>query len=358
MDWKGRSSVVAIWDDREEEMKPEVAQLLCPFDRTNGRHLCQGQSDRGEPEGDEAREFSDRGLEVDPRDARLVHNRAVLEYQVGNFAQGNVYLERLIETMRLAPGSLLEREIVPMTVAMALRITGKARHLDIAEAAAESVLSTGSFTPLAISWPRTGLALLAVERGDVAAAEEQYGVLKRWPWAMSPLHRICTTHVLALLAQTMGMSDAAMAHFEEASAFCRKANWKPELAWTCHDYADTLLQRDDPGDREKANSLLDESLAISTELGMRPLMEKVTARRESLSVQPAPVQKYPSNLTERQWEVLQLLAQGKTNREIAQTLVLSDRTVQRHIADIYDKIGARNRSEATAFAMSQLDLPK
>ena len=38
-------------------------------------------------------------------------------------------------------------------------------------------------------------------------------------------------------------------------------------------------------------------------------------------------------------------------------LVLSDRTVQRHIADIYDKIGARNRSEATAFVMSQLDLP-
>ena len=37
---------------------------------------------------DEAREFSDRGLEVDPRDARLVHNRAVLEYQVGNFVQG------------------------------------------------------------------------------------------------------------------------------------------------------------------------------------------------------------------------------------------------------------------------------
>jgi DNA-binding NarL/FixJ family response regulator len=87
-------------------------------------------------------------------------------------------------------------------------------------------------------------------------------------------------------------------------------------------------------------------------------MEKVTARRESLGVQPTPVQKYPSNLTERQWEVLQLLAQGKTNREIAQALVLSERTVQRHIADIYGKIGARNRSEATAFAMSQVEIPK
>jgi DNA-binding NarL/FixJ family response regulator len=53
-------------------------------------------------------------------------------------------------------------------------------------------------------------------------------------------------------------------------------------------------------------------------------------------------------------EVLRLIAEGKTNREIAQDLVLSERTVQRHIADIYVKIGARNRSEATAFVLNDL----
>ncbi len=57
--------------------------------------------------------------------------------------------------------------------------------------------------------------------------------------------------------------------------FSRKADFRPELAWTCCDYADTLLQGNEPGDREKAVSLLDESLAISSELGMRPLMERV-----------------------------------------------------------------------------------
>ncbi len=44
----------------------------------------------------------------------------------------------------------------------------------------------------------------------------------------------------------------------------------------------TLLQRNEPGDRQKAMSLLNESLAISTELGMRPLMERVQSRREIL----------------------------------------------------------------------------
>ena len=63
-------------------------------------------------------------------------------------------------------------------------------------------------------------------------------------------------------------------------AFCSQG-YRPELAWTCCHYADTLLQRNETGDREKAMSLLDESLAISIELGMR-LMERVLSRRDIL----------------------------------------------------------------------------
>ncbi len=80
----------------------------------------------------------------------------------------------------------------------------------------------------------------------------------------------------------MGNLDQAAVPFEGNLAFCRKAGYRPELAWTCCDYADTLLQRQEPDDREKATALLDESLAISSELGMRPLMERVLSRREIL----------------------------------------------------------------------------
>ncbi len=88
--------------------------------------------------------------------------------------------------------------------------------------------------------------------------------------------------LLGLLAQTMGRLDLAAEHFEDALAFCRKAGYRPELAWTCCDYADALRERDGEGDRPKAMSLLDESLAISSDLGMRPLMERVLSRREIL----------------------------------------------------------------------------
>ena len=53
-------------------------------------------------------------------------------------------------------------------------------------------------------------------------------------------------------------------------------------AWISSDYAGTLLQRNETGDLEKATSLLDESLAISSELGMRPLIERVLSRQEIL----------------------------------------------------------------------------
>ena len=100
---------------------------------------------------------------------------------------------------------------------------------------------------------------------------------------------VAVDRLLGLLAQTTDDLDQAVAHFEDALAFCSKAGYRPELAWTCCDYADCLLQRAstssaqaDTGDREKAMSLLDESLAISSELGMRPLMERVLSRREIL----------------------------------------------------------------------------
>ena len=88
--------------------------------------------------------------------------------------------------------------------------------------------------------------------------------------------------VLGLLAHTMGNLDQAAEHFEEALVFCRKGGYRPELAWTCCDYAHLLLERNGEGDRAKSMSLLEEALAISSDLGMRPLMERVLSMREIL----------------------------------------------------------------------------
>jgi DNA-binding NarL/FixJ family response regulator len=62
---------------------------------------------------------------------------------------------------------------------------------------------------------------------------------------------------------------------------------------------------------------------------------------------------YPDTLTQREVEVLRLLASGRTNKEIADELVLSVRTVERHIGNIYGKIGARGRADATAYVLTR-----
>jgi predicted ATPase/class 3 adenylate cyclase/DNA-binding CsgD family transcriptional regulator len=60
----------------------------------------------------------------------------------------------------------------------------------------------------------------------------------------------------------------------------------------------------------------------------------------------------PNGLTAREVEVLQLIAAGCTSQEIADRLVISIHTVERHITHVYQKIGARGRAEATAFALT------
>ena len=58
-------------------------------------------------------------------------------------------------------------------------------------------------------------------------------------------------------------------------------------------------------------------------------------------------------LSERELEVLRLVASGKSNREIASTLVISEHTVARHLQNIYAKLGLSSRAAATAFAFER-----
>ena len=137
--------------------------------------------------------------------------------------------------------------------------------------------------------------------------------------------------------------------------FCRKAGYRPEMAWTCHDYAEMLLARGNvrtplPDDRSKALSLLEDALAVSTELGMRPLRERVTALQERAESTPVRSPAYPEGLTQREVEVLRLVAAGRTDREIAEELIIGVRTASTHVANILNKTGAANRAEAASFA--------
>jgi DNA-binding NarL/FixJ family response regulator len=61
----------------------------------------------------------------------------------------------------------------------------------------------------------------------------------------------------------------------------------------------------------------------------------------------------PAPLTHREVEVLQQLAAGSTNKEIAQELCISEHTVKSHVIHVFNKIGVNDRTQASVWAASQ-----
>ena len=85
------------------------------------------------------------------------------------------------------------------------------------------------------------------------------------------------------------------------------------------------------------------------------LLQPVVASKllQHMSTQAGIEQALVEELTEREMEVLRLLAQGMPNKEIAETLVITERTVKFHVSSILAKLGAGNRTEAVMIAAQQ-----
>jgi DNA-binding CsgD family transcriptional regulator len=98
------------------------------------------------------------------------------------------------------------------------------------------------------------------------------------------------------------------------------------------------------GDDDTAEMELDAARAAFERLGAAPDLARVEELTGSAASQTA------GGLTPREVEVLRLVATGKTNRAIAAELFLSEKTVARHVSNIFTKLGVSSRSAATAYA--------
>ncbi len=114
------------------------------------------------------------------------------------------------------------------------------------------------------------------------------------------------------------------------------------------------------GDRVEAAAALRLAFATASELGARPLREAIEAlgrrARIDLAAKPAAATgDDPFGLTRREREVLALVAQGRTNRQIADELFISENTAGVHVSNILGKLEVASRTEAAAVAV-RLDL--
>jgi len=97
----------------------------------------------------------------------------------------------------------------------------------------------------------------------------------------------------------------------------------------------------------------EEAFAIAWQEGRTMSPEQARAASGELSSSPttASPPTYPNGLTTREVEVLRVVAQGLTNEQVAERLVISPRTIDTHLTSIYSKIGVSSRSAATHYAI-------
>ncbi len=101
------------------------------------------------------------------------------------------------------------------------------------------------------------------------------------------------------------------------------------------------------GDEEGATFEIGAAETAFEQLGAAP-----DAARAAAALRGGGAEALPAGLSAREAEVLREVASGKTNREIAASLVISEHTVARHLQNIFAKTGVASRSAATAFAFA------
>jgi DNA-binding CsgD family transcriptional regulator/tetratricopeptide (TPR) repeat protein len=295
----------------------------------------------------DARAQSDRGLMLAASHLPILHMRAVLEYETGNDVAGGEYLQRLIAADRDARPYPLAGVFTAIASAQIAYITNGITDTGVGLGAARRVIAKASSVRNAVVSARMAHALFSVLSGDTDECETDLEALAPFESRMPTQWALTTSRVLGLLAHAVGQTRRSWHHFEQALAFCRTSGFTPELGWTCHDYAAALLESGARNDRAKATALLEEGGQIAAALGLVRLGQRISAFRERYRMRLA---RHPSGLTTREFEVLRLLAAGKANRDIAEALFISTRTVAVHVARVLEKTGSSNRTAAVAYA--------
>ncbi|MCH7734039.1 MAG: hypothetical protein IH961_02370 [Chloroflexi bacterium] len=127
-----------------------------------------------------------------------------------------------------------------------------------------------------------GMTMLAAEEGDTTALPDLLEAMRPYKAFYIPPYAY-VGRVMGLAASHLHMYDEAEDLFAESVDFCRSAGYRPELAWSLSDFSEMLLDRNSEQDRTHAESLQDECLDITRQLGMKPLMERVLRRRKILT---------------------------------------------------------------------------
>jgi len=302
--------------------------------------LEEGQLEEG------ARNFAESGM--------LFNSRTTLDLYTGAWPAVAEQARSGLEAAKVA-GNVRNQVSCTLLLVRACEASGDSAGA-IALLSEVVALCTGRQQILEVT-ARSKLAICLVEGNALAEARDHVAVCRDYMGNGEDWRGLAGRETLAeaVYAAASGRGEEAEAHFERAVGIFRDMTlpWDEAEAFEVWARSCRRFHRGHSR-RSFVEKKLSCARAIYGRIGAgQPWLDRLQAEERLLAgvAEDAAEATYPDGLTHRDVEVLRLIAQGQSNREIAGELVLSVRTVGRHITNIYAKIGARGKADATAYAL-------
>lgn len=298
-------------------------------------------------------EFLEQGLRASPDSLELLSTSLLLNVHLGEIAVARRRHSRIERVLRRRPEAApFQAATVAAILPAAALLAGEEAWLNTASLVANTLPTAARRIPLIEIAEASGEAWRTLMGHGGATPSSLYRALLPRAGTALPVGWAVTDRVLGRLAALAnGKSADPSRHYERAREWCVRGGYKTELAWVTHDHAEYLLSRPGGLDRDEVRSLIDAGGVLAGSIGLAPLQRSFDSLRVRLAGRRGGRPEYPDGLTGREVEVLRLVAAGKSNRAVAQALVISEHTAARHVSNIFSKTGTTNRSEATAYAI-------
>ncbi len=304
-------------------------------------HIVCGRWAQAEASLDKAQHIAENLASADPT-AVVTVIRGVLAFYRGQFSAAEVLFEEASQVFRsFGPGAVI----------WYLGLVGASQALqgNRAEASAcadelEALLQVLPAGTMPTAEPTAHLVTIALALNDGVRLTRYYAMLNAF---RGQYHDAVIDRLLGCAELALGDLDAAQHSLARAEAFTRRQDAKPELAQTLAAQAELAHKQ---GAVATALDKQSQALTLFQLLGNT---FEANRTRTLFTQLGSPSTQLPAGLSAREAEVLRLLAQGHNNRAIAQTLLLSEKTVANHITHIFTILSVENRAGATAFAVRQ-----
>jgi DNA-binding CsgD family transcriptional regulator/tetratricopeptide (TPR) repeat protein len=280
----------------------------------------------------------------------VLFHGAVIELESGNLGECQELIQRAAIFADAGSVDSFARANYAVIVARVAISTGDLSHIETAEKYANDILDLSS-VKLSIliraEWTMESLAIHREERETAALLYASSRTRKMQISEGSQSTRI------GLLARTAGEIDLAIADFKNGIESCDRSGSALYASWSRFYLAETLLQKAREGDHDEACNLLQMTIETTRERGMGLLegqaLELLKAVKGDVLEPGTPA--YRDGLTKREVEIFGLISEGMTNKAIGEKLFISTKTVNTHVRNILEKVGAANRTEASVYAM-------